>query len=259
MEVAPSPIGQSFPNSDIEKSAQNTIEISNSKESEAELNDLQINDRIRKDFVIKVYGILMSQISVTFLSVFCFHDLIKVLEKERPNLYLLNIICSSILLFATLITLLFSKKYARKSPENYILLSIFTLSEAYSLLCFCSYFDYGIIINALLSTLVIFIGLSIYAWKFSQFRLKSSIIFMTLYIFSVFSLFLIWLPFFSFFYNIIYGFFLAFYLIYDTNLILGKIGAAYIIDDYIIAALNLYVDFVRIFTFILKEMSRQRR
>ena len=42
------------------------------------------------------------------------------------------------------------------------------------------------------------------------------------------------------------------YLIYDTQLILRKYGLKYSIDDYIIAALNLYVDIIEIFIYILR-------
>ena len=50
----------------------------------------------------------------------------------------------------------------------------------------------------------------------------------------------------------IYGF----YLIYDTQLIMGRFGNEYAIDDYIIAALNIYIDIIQMFLYILSLLNR---
>jgi FtsH-binding integral membrane protein len=48
------------------------------------------------------------------------------------------------------------------------------------------------------------------------------------------------------------------YLIYDTQLILGKGELKLTIDDYIFAAMNLYLDIIRIFLEILRLISAAR-
>ena len=45
------------------------------------------------------------------------------------------------------------------------------------------------------------------------------------------------------------------YLVFDTQLTIGKNSRAYSIDDYIIAALNLYIDIIQIFLEILKILA----
>lgn len=45
------------------------------------------------------------------------------------------------------------------------------------------------------------------------------------------------------------------YLVYDTQLTIGKNSWAYSIDDYIVAALSLYLDIIRIFLEILKIVA----
>ena len=49
------------------------------------------------------------------------------------------------------------------------------------------------------------------------------------------------------------------YLIYDTQLILGKFGSEYNIDDYCFAALNLYIDIIYLFIKILYLIGNSRK
>jgi FtsH-binding integral membrane protein len=42
------------------------------------------------------------------------------------------------------------------------------------------------------------------------------------------------------------------YIIYDTQLIIGQVGCEYNIDDYCLAALNLYIDIIYLFIKILQ-------
>ena len=51
------------------------------------------------------------------------------------------------------------------------------------------------------------------------------------------------------------------YIIFDTQLIMGQVGLEYNIDDYCLAALNLYIDIIYLFIRILqlamvKEVNR---
>ena len=48
------------------------------------------------------------------------------------------------------------------------------------------------------------------------------------------------------------------YLVYDTQLICGKHKLKLSIDDYIIAALILYIDIIQIFLYILEILGRAR-
>lgn len=50
----------------------------------------------------------------------------------------------------------------------------------------------------------------------------------------------------------VYAFLFSLYLIYDTQLILGKHKKRYRIDDFIIASLNIYIDIVQIFLSLLE-------
>ena len=49
------------------------------------------------------------------------------------------------------------------------------------------------------------------------------------------------------------------YLVYDTQLIMGKLGVGYSIDDYIFASLEIYMDIIRLFLYILKIVGNSSR
>ena len=49
------------------------------------------------------------------------------------------------------------------------------------------------------------------------------------------------------------------YIIYDTQLILGQFGLKYKIDDYVIAALNLYIDIIYLFIKILEIVGKFKK
>ena len=49
------------------------------------------------------------------------------------------------------------------------------------------------------------------------------------------------------------------YLIYDTQLIMGKFGLAYSVDDYIFATLEIYMDIIRLFHLILRILGNDSR
>ena len=49
------------------------------------------------------------------------------------------------------------------------------------------------------------------------------------------------------------------YLVYDTQLIMGKFGVAYSVDDYIFATLEIYIDIIRLFLLILRFVAKAQR
>ena len=60
-------------------------------------------------------------------------------------------------------------------------------------------------------------------------------------------------------YTFLMTFVIGIYLVYDTQLIMGKFGEAYSVDDYIFATLEIYMDIVRLFLMILRIVSRYSR
>ena len=63
----------------------------------------------------------------------------------------------------------------------------------------------------------------------------------------------------DFIYNIIGVFFFGLYLVYDTQLIVGESRRKYSInkEDYILGAMLLYMDIIRIFKFLLRIFGKK--
>ena len=130
-------------------------------------------------------------------------------------------------------------------------------SESYLLATASSYYNYKLVISAIGITIGLFIGITIYAIKSkTNFTYCGGILFCFLGI----SIFFI-------FFGFIFGkwgsiifcalgvFIYSFYLLYDTQLIFKRFGIGYSIDDYIIAALNIYIDFIEIFINVLSLLG----
>ena len=61
------------------------------------------------------------------------------------------------------------------------------------------------------------------------------------------------------FYTFGMTFMVGIYLVYDTQLILGKLGMGYSVDDYIFATLEIYMDIIRLFLLILRILANSSR
>jgi FtsH-binding integral membrane protein len=110
---------------------------------------------------------------------------------------------------------------------------------------------------AALATFGVTFGISVYACT-----TKTDFTFFGGLLFSLLSCLII-LTLFSFFFEFlnaiicIFGVLLySLYLLYDTQLLLGKFGVEYSVDDYILASLNIYLDIIQIFLYILEILGR---
>lgn len=216
-------------------------------------NKLDLHNLIRLGFIRKVYGILLAQLSITILLCsLTFNENVKIFLFENQAIFWII----SFLSIALAIPLLCFKSIARKVPINYIFLILWTLCESYLVACLCSIFTPKIVILAAVCTLGVTLGITIYA-----ITTKNDFTFMGGLLFSGLSL-IFMLTFLSFFFpfmNVllcILGVFIySLYLLYDTQLIFGKVGAEYNVDDYIIASLNIFLDIIQIFVYILQIIA----
>lgn len=149
---------------------------------------------------------------------------------------------------------------ARTTPTNYIVLLIFTLSMGYVTSAMTVFVSIKTVVLASLLTAVIVVALTAYAFTTkTDFTAMGAGLFMFGALLSMGSL-IAWLIGSSFMHFIISICTVALfgaYLIYDTQLIIGGEGrhAAYEIDDYILASLNIYLDIVTIFMELLQILG----
>ena len=164
------------------------------------------------------------------------------------------------------LTLICCRGIARKTPTNYILLAIWTFAEAWITATVAATYDPNSVFVAGVLTLAATISLTYYAYTTkTDFTYSGGMLFAGTCIMAVMGLFFMLFGFSKSEFpliNILYcgfGVFLySIYLIYDTQLVMGKFGNEYSIDDYIVAAMMIYIDIIQMFVYIL-EMFDSRR
>ncbi len=212
---------------------------------------------VRLNFIKKVYLILGTQLVIT--CAFCIASMLidGAVQFYEENVWLL---CISMFLYITTNYALFCyPSVARNYPINYVLLFIFTISFSYVVAFICAMSPpHNVIIAAGLTALMT-ISLTIYAWTTkTDFTYMGGLLFMLSFVFVGACFFSIFYPsdlvaiIISAFGIILFGI----YLIYDTQLIVGKKDNKLRIDDYIIGALSLYIDIMEIFLNILDILNR---
>jgi FtsH-binding integral membrane protein len=219
-------------------------------------NSEQIHKMMRLGFIRKVYGILSVQLVLTVA-------LMSLSFIDGVNQFMVtNLVPFWIALglsLAILLPLMCFRSLARAVPINYILLFAWTLCEGYMLAVCCSFYDPKVVMLAGLMTAAVTISLTIYAMTTKvDFTFLGGLLFCCATIMFFWSIF-----------SIIYGFVLnslycvlgiivySIYLIFDTQLIMGKFGVEFNIDDYVYAALVIYLDIINLFLYILRLFGRK--
>ena len=222
----------------------------------------EINYIMRRGFIVKTYGILLSQLALsTAFIALTFIPAIKreILRNFSNPLILVFLIVFVIVTIVVFIVFGCCRETARKVPTNYILLFSFTLCMSFYLSLLCSTFDTETVISALFLTCAATIGLTVYASRTTtDFTYCGGFLFAFCFILVISFALFFWIGYYAFYCGL--GVMLySLYIIYDTQLILGKFGAEYNIDDYCFAALNLYIDIIYLFIRILIILGNMKK
>jgi FtsH-binding integral membrane protein len=143
---------------------------------------------------------------------------------------------------------------ARTVPINFILLAIFTVTEAYMVSFISSVYSPQTVFIAAALTAGVVVALTVYAcWTKTDFTICGGLLFICLFVFLIVCVL-------SFFFQsrwvtlvlssiavILFGI----YLIYDTQLVMGGKRVQLGIDDYIMGSIMLYLDIMNIFVYLL--------
>lgn len=218
------------------------------------------NKIVRLGFIRKVFAILGLQMAATIAVTawFMFHEPTKLFVQENLAVYLVAYGLFFILYFV----LACCTGVARKHPTNLILLGLFTLSLSYMVAAISSYHNTEIVLAAFGITLLVTVAIIGFASQTKyDFTTCGGVLFVcsfALFFFGIFAAIFVPLGYISIL-NVVYSalgalLFMAF-LAFDTQLIIG--GRKYDInpEDYIFAAMMLYVDVIYIFLFILSLLG----
>jgi FtsH-binding integral membrane protein len=207
---------------------------------------------IRTGFIKKVYGILSFQMIITTLMCILAMSLPGYSKFQLSHTWLLW--ASFIFSIATIVSLSCFRDLSRKVPLNYILLILFTMSKGYMISFVCNLTQPRIVFMAACMTCFITLALTFYACTTKRdFTIYGSLMFLlscVLLLFSIFYLFtqnrLIHIV-----VSCIGVLIFSFYLIYDTQLLIGNKENAMDTDDYILCSIMLYIDIVNLFFYII--------
>lgn len=227
-------------------------------------SDVNFTQAVRFGFIRKVYGIVSAQllISLIFIIAGMFLDL-RIISNLAGNILAILYAISIVALITTAI--LICCCFRRSFPANYICLGIFTLAESFLLFLFTSRFSANTVIIALAMTAAMTIGLTLYAMTTkTDFTYCGALLWMcSLGLIVFWILFIFMSPFGNDKGNkvlyigccmagvVIY----SLYLVYDTQLMIGKFGNEYSVDDYVFAAINIYLDIINLFIYILQIVA----
>lgn len=232
---------------------ENNENIYSSKEEEIKT---EININIRLGFIRKVYGILTVQLFITALYtliVMCSNSLQSFMITHTGILFFMFII-----LIIIPIVIICCRGIMRQVPQNYIILLIFTLAESYCIGFICSFYNPKIVFMAAFMTFVMVLSLTLYAINTNtDITMSGGILFIlssTAFLFFFFLIFtqnkIIYIII-----TLICVIIFSFYILYDTQLIIGNRTYMIEVDDYILGAFMIYTDIISLFLYLLDLLN----
>jgi FtsH-binding integral membrane protein len=209
---------------------------------------------VRLAFMRKVYSILFAQLFLSTLTggLLMRNENLKYWVQTNTWAFIVSVVATFIFLF-----LLAWKR--RSYPLNYVFLTGFTLAESYTIGATVTFFDTSIVLLALIMTTGIFIGLTLFTFQ-TKYDFSGMFPYLMggLWIVIIIGLVGIFVPFGSTFDLIVaIGTAILFcgFIIYDTQNIMSRLSP----EEYIIAAVELYLDFINLFIAILRILNDLNR
>ncbi|KIX10444.1 uncharacterized protein Z518_01527 [Rhinocladiella mackenziei CBS 650.93] len=207
---------------------------------------------IRMSFVRKVYSILTVQLLLTaaLSSLSFFSTGYK--SWIQSNSWMLWVS-----LFGAIGFMLLTFWKRKSYPTNMVFLASFTALEAYSVSVITSFFDSKIVIEALILTLGIFVGLTLFACQ-TKYDFTSWIpyLFGALWVLIIFGFMAMFFPASStveLVYGVIAALIFSGYILVDTQLVMRR----YHVEEEIAASISLYLDVLNLFLAILRILNSQ--
>ena len=235
----------------------------NSSESDDDM--IEISPRglsdpsIRRSFIRKVYLILCMQFAVTVATILLMQkfvgNLTEYYDPDKSHKIRVSMwVCFGIF-FAIKLVLLCSVTARRKHPLNIILLIVFTLALSGCVGCVTLYYSIEAVLIAMGSTCIITLGLTIFACQTKiDFTSKYTYLFAVFLVFFSFGCWMIF--YYSRVMQVVYAsigvLIFSMFLVYHTQMLIG--GRRYVLseEEYVFAALTIYINVIRIFLLVLR-------
>lgn len=238
----------------IEKNQMNTQNIDN-----VDTNPLitELPSYVKKQLIVKIYSLLSMQLMFTvgIASLFTLHQPLQEWVIHNKNLYFASFFASFACIF------LFSC-YQKRFPINLICFIGFTTCESYAIGALSAIYAYQgqglLVLESAAVTMGIFMMLTIYVCASNRdFRFLEPFLFSTLLVIlfmSVITTFWGPIPFLSLMISFTGILLFIGYILYDTSIILKTIEP----DNALSGAMQLYLDIINMFLFVLECLTSQR-
>ncbi|XP_036184121.1 protein lifeguard 2-like isoform X1 [Myotis myotis] len=236
------------------------VEISDEttpEESNAEASPFS-EASIRRGFIVKVFLLLSAQLVITgaIISVFIFWLGLKNWVHKNP--WFTYAIFPAF--FAVLIVLACCENLRRQVPANYLLLGLFTFLQGLMLGAVSVFYEADEVLWAIGATALVTLSLTLFALQTKlDFTLLNEVLFVLLVVLLIYGILLIFIR--SYWLHLLYAalgtVLFSFYLVMDVQLLMG--GSHHVQldpEEYVFAALNIYLDIINLFIFILQLIGR---
>jgi len=215
---------------------------------------------VRLGFIRKVYSILCVQLTVTMAIIGVFTmESVKLYARQHQEMWWIALV----LMIVSLISLACCPGVRRKTPHNFIFLGLFTVAEGFLLGAVTSTYNVNEVLMAVGVCAAITFALTIFAFQTKiDFTAMGGVLIAVLMVFVLFGLIAIFLPqsrTLRLVYASIGAIIFSLYIIYDTQLMVGG-SHKYSLspEEYVFAALNLYLDIINLFMYILQIIGNSR-
>jgi protein lifeguard len=219
-----------------------------------------LSENSRIGFIRKVYMILSVLMMLTLAEVIFIYNSpsVSMFLMKSPGIMIATFVVMTVIMYA----LGCYKEIARSVPINYILLFVFAVAQSLFVGCICAKYPANLVLLAVALTVAVVVGLTIYAFTTdSDFTMCGGVLLvagLVLLVATIVSMFV---------HNKILHIIISacgavlfsIYLIYDTQLVVGKGENSLSTDDYIWGAMQLYIDIIQIFIKILQLLGETQR
>ncbi|XP_048008138.1 glutamate receptor, ionotropic, N-methyl D-aspartate-associated protein 1b (glutamate binding) [Megalobrama amblycephala] len=214
---------------------------------------------VRRMFIRKVFAVLSVQLAVTcgFVALFTFEPHVKLFVLKNTWTYWVGYM----VFLVPYLVILCCGEFRRKHPWNLISLSILTLAMSYMVGVISSFYDTDIVMMAVGITVLVCVTVMVFSLQTKyDFTSCYGVLFVCFIVFLFFGILCIFL--YSRILDLIYASLGALiftcFLAVDTQMLLGNKNLSLSPEEYVYAALNLYMDIIQIFLYILRILGRSR-
>merc|ERR1712112_451573 len=228
-------------------------------ESQAGDMAMSFSDKaVRRGFIRKVYSIISVQLLLTFGVCFLFKSVGAIRYGLHPGnagpLFWSVLVICAVITFGVIIAMSCVKKLRRSFPINFILLALFTLAESVIIGMNVIPYDDDVVL----------IALTIFAFQTKiDFTMCGGALVCVLFVFVLFGFLMAFLPRVEILHLVYAGIgvlIFSLYLVYDTQMMMGgnhKFSVSP--EEYIFAAIAIYLDILNLFLQILRLVAAAKK